>query len=108
MHIILASYHIADLLRCIRTTLYVFCRLHVYTVRGEDELSLEDHLSFDTAGIFDMRWLSSAQDGPPIALATSDGMVSLVANRADALEVGTMFPVCSFLFLVWGGRSRQV
>jgi hypothetical protein len=62
----------------------------VYTVHDGDKLSLEKHISLDTAGIFDMRWLSSAPDSPSIALATSDGRISLVTNRTDALEVGTM------------------
>jgi len=80
----------------------------VYTVRGEDKLSLEDHLSFDTAGISDMRWLSSAQDGPSIALATSDGRVSLVANRADASRGGHHISRLFLPFLPVGGKVSQI
>ena len=42
------------------------------------------------AGIFDMRWLARTEGDPLMAVASSDGNVSLVADSGNALEVGIL------------------
>ena len=62
----------------------------MYTVQGQECLSLEAHHSLDMAGIFDMRWLARVGGDALMAVASSDGNVSLVADRDHSLEVGML------------------